>query len=214
MKFLKFTSLCALAAAAWFHPTSVKAEVVYNNSTILTGSFNPGIIEVGDEITLAGLGRTITNFTLQYSGVSFSGSEQLRLRFYANDGALVSGYAAPSTLLYDSGAFGVSGPSTGETLIFDDFGSWNGIVPDSFTWSLQFSNLGVGATPSISLFNPVTVGSSFDDYWENNGTWVLKQGTGPINFGATVEAVPEPSTLALGLIGAVGGVLVYRRQRR
>lgn len=213
MHILKLTTISVLASSVLFSTQSAQAELVFNNSTGLVAPFRPGTLEVGDEIVLGGSARTLTNFTFQYSGFDFAGTEKMQFRIYENDGALVSGFASPSTVLYDSGIFDIAIEGS-QTLIFDDFGLWDGVLPDSFTWSIQFSDLGNNALASIDLFDPITVGSSYNDYWENDGGWILKQGEVPINFNATIEAVPEPSTIALGLIGGMTCLLAYRRQRR
>ncbi len=214
MNLLKSTIFCTLASTALL-AVSAQAELVYDNTTDPTPDrFNIGGIEVGDEIVLGGSGRVLTEFSFQYYGISLSGLEQARLRIYANDGPLVSSESSPGSLLYDSGSF--SGLESGDhTLIFDDFGSWDRVVPNSFTWSVQFSNLGAGAEMGVALFDSVTVGSNYPDYWEKNGgNWVIKQGGEPMNFAAQIQAVPEPSTITLGFLGAAAGVYAFRRQRR
>ena len=215
MHILKLTTISLLASSVLFSSQSVQAELVYNNSTDPTPvPFRPGTIEVGDEIILGGSGRTLTNFTFQYSGFSFSGTEKMQFRIYENDGALVSGSASPGSVLFDSGIFGI-GVEGSQTLIFDEDFGLGLVVPDTFTWSIQFSDLGAEALASIDLFDSIAVGNNFVSYWENDGGWILKEGPdGPIDFNATIEAVPEPSTIALGVMGAVAGIFAYRRRNR
>src|SRR5438445_11555785 len=93
------------------------ADQIYNNSTndLLT-RFNPGTLEVGDEIILASSARYLTNFSFEFWGTNtanpsaFSGSVTATVRFYLNDGTLFNGYAAPGTLLYTSGPFSITSP--------------------------------------------------------------------------------------------------------
>src|SRR6266705_6861628 len=94
------------------------AGTIYDNSVNdLSTRFNPGSLEVGDEIILSVTdpSRYLQTFSFEYygtntAGASFSGSVTAQVRFYLNDGPLdpVSGYPTPGTgasILYDSGAF-------------------------------------------------------------------------------------------------------------
>ena len=204
-----------MAASAIFLAPATQAEVVYQNTTgDLNTMLNPGAFEVGDEIILAPGAGAITNFTFQYTA-SFTGTRQAQLRFYENNGPLSSGFSSPGTNFFDSGQFPI--PSGNNTLVFDtDFGA--GLVaPNHFTWSVQFFGLTGGDSAGPALFDPVTVGTNYDDYWDYNGSaWTLRQSTNgvPINFAAQVEAVPEPSTIALGVLGCVAGWGLSRWLRR
>ncbi|MDQ3014161.1 MAG: PEP-CTERM sorting domain-containing protein [Acidobacteriota bacterium] len=213
---------CSLIALSTLCSNSVtQATVVYQNTTgDLVTFLNSGLAEVGDEIVLAPGGRTLTNFTFQYSLTASSGNETVRLRFYNNNGPAFNGFASPGTNFFDSGAFNISGFGVGaHTLIYDsDFGA--GLtLPDRFTWSVQFAGIGVGETAGPDLFNPVTVGTNLNDYWDNgtNG-WTLRSNpdpiNNPINFAAIAQVVPEPSTVALGMIGCVTLWTLRRRNRR
>lgn len=206
------------------------ASVVYDNSSNdLLIRFNPGAVEVGDEIILApGPERMISTFTFQYWGENFSGDEQIRVRFYANDAFYSShnAFIAPGTPLYDSGPFSI--PVTPRQTIVLDYATLlagNGgnpvIVPDSFTWSVQFLNVnaGAGERAGLDIYDPATTGWNYTSYWENDPIqgWLLKtnQFGIPMSFGARVEAVvPEPNVLALGLGGGLLFLLARSRMRR
>lgn len=215
---LKKASL--LFAALVLFVSSSFADVVYRNTTgdLLT-TLNSGTREVGDEIILGGTSRSLTNFTLQYSATANTVG-LARLRFYENNGAPSNGYTnTPGSVFFDSGTFSLDPAPTGSTLIFDletnpEFALFT--LPDHFTWSMQFT-LAAGSG-GVDLFNPVTVGSSYADFWENDGTgWALRVMTNgtPVNFAAQIEAVPEPSTFALGALGfAVFAGVFARRQIR
>jgi hypothetical protein len=215
MKTMLKNAVCfSIATAALTFAQSVKADIVYQNTTgdTLT-TLNPGAFEVGDEIILAGNQRSLTNFTFQYTLTGDSGATA-QVRFYKNDGTPFNGYATPNSVFYDSGTFSIESGS--HTLIFDDFGGPI-TLPDDFTWTVQFSDVADGETVGPDLFNPVTVGGNYNDYWQNNGgSWVLLQTTNgvPVNFAAQVEVVPEPSTIALGLLGCSMLVGFSRRNRR
>jgi hypothetical protein len=214
IKLLYAGSACV---AAFFVGQSANASLVFDNSTTdLFRRFNPGSVEVGDEIVLAGSDRLVTNFVFQYYGENFTGDELARVRFYINDGAPSSGAARPSTVLYDSGPFSVTATPR-NTLVFDlatlaAGNPWNPgqgiLVPDAFTWTVQFYNPdnNLGYQAGVDMYDPPTVGYDYNSYWDNDplSGWLLKTNASyNMNFGARVEAVPEPNAVVLGLGGAL-----------
>jgi hypothetical protein len=220
---IKLWSVGSACVAAFFAAQSAHAELVFDNSTTdLFKRFNPGSVEVGDEIILAGGARVVTNFVFQYYGEGFDGDESARVRFYANDGPPSSGASRPQSLLYDSGPFSISATPR-STLVFDlaTLAAGNLVnlapgfaMPNSFTWSVQFYNLNnnVGYQAGVDLYNPPTTGWDYNSYWDNDPMlgWLLKtNATLAMNFGARVEAVPEPNAIALGVGGALL-VLLFR----
>jgi hypothetical protein len=223
------SSWAILAAVAMLVGDRVGADIVYNNSTNdLFTRFNPGLAEVGDEIILAGTARTATLFAFQYWGVNFSGNEQAQVRFYANDGAAAPAgptILMPNNVLFDSGLFDIVATPR-STLIFEDFitGAATPLttaLPDSFTWSVQFFGTdGAGESAGVDLYSPPTVGGNYLEYWDNGAGWQYSSLTiggtnGPANFGAYIEAVPEPASIWLGLLGGLGILgLRCRKARR
>jgi hypothetical protein len=211
----RLTAFLCVGAALLLVQTA-RAEIVYDNSTNdKTNNFNPGSLEVGDQIILGGTSRQITNFIFQYYGVNFSGDEAVRLRFYANDGAPYNGYATPGTVLYDSGFFTGIGSTPRNTIIYDRSTLNGGVnVPNEFTWSVLFTGISGGESAGVTIYDPPTTGASYSDYWElNGGSWTLKtNAVYNMNFAARAEAtVPEPSTAALLLIGGIAAWLVRRK---
>lgn len=214
-----------LAAAGVLVGGRAGADIVYNNSTNdLFTRFNPGLAEVGDEVVLAGSGSLfVTNFVFQYWATGLDGVDDAyaQIRFYANDGTNAPGGATifvPETLLFDSGTFSITNNARA-TLVFDQTQLGGGVwVSNSFTWSVQFSGIDGSEAAGVDLYSPPTVGGNYPDYWDNAGSfdWRLRtitiDGTnGPANFGALIEAVPEPKALLLGLLG--GLVLLGLRHR-
>ena len=198
---------------AWVAPTA-RGVVVYSNTDTFVAQFNPGTVEVGDEITLGGTDRFITAFSFEYFGANFGGSEMAKVRFYKNNGRpSTAGPPMPSEIMYDSGTFPI-GATPAATLNFNQADLNGGIlVPNNFTWSVTFSGLGGSALAGVNLYNPPLIGSSFSDYWQNDGdVWGLQTNANfSINFGSQFEAsaVPEPSTVA-GLSVATGLFLMLR----
>jgi hypothetical protein len=193
--------------------------------------FNTGTKEVGDQIVLGNPERFLTYFDFEYWGAnslnqySFAGNVQARVRFYQNDGTLFNGYARPGTMFYDSGWFGGFAPTDYQpfraTIYFTagtDFPSGGLWIPDDeFTWSIQFQGMGATDTVGVDLYSPPEVGQNYPDYWENTdnlGSWtLLTNSVGPMDFGARMYGVPEPSSLVLSLVGGLG-ILALRRLRR
>src|SRR6266851_219171 len=120
MKLIRRNALLLVAVGSIFCSPTLRATIIYDNSVNdLFTRFNPGTIEVGDEILLGSTERYLTNFSFEYYGtntaspgnVTFAGSVQARIRFYQNDGAPFNGYATPGSVIYDSGWFGGFGPT-------------------------------------------------------------------------------------------------------
>ena len=168
------------------------SAVVYDNrvNDLLT-RFVTGADEAGNEIIVAATNAYLQAFSFEYWGTNtsgagnppFGGAVQVRLRMYANDGPLYSGYPTPGTLLYDSGNFAV-GPTPRATVVYDEMDLWiNGLVPlagpvpTNFTWTVQFSGLGPNDQVGLDLYYPPVVGQSYGDYWiKTGGNWELRDG--------------------------------------
>lgn len=215
---LCMTILTAGVLAAGLQAANAQTALYLNSANSLATRFDTGASEVGNQIILIGnQPAKISSFSFEYWGLNFSGGEQARVRFYANDGAnWDSTFKMPGTKLWDSGTFGV-GATPQSVLLFDaDFGAGL-LVPNSFTWTVQFSGLGAGATAGVDLYSPPTAGNTLTSYWINNGSsWDLRASTNSmnLNFGAEVygASVPEPGTYALGGLGLA--LMWWFRSRR
>ncbi len=208
----------------------VSAAVVYDNTNennLHTSAFRTGL-EYGDEIFLVGAERFVTQFVAGYYGDFLAGVVGTgRIRFYLNDGtdAIAGPQTAlrPKTLLWESEPFPLL-PNNQQVVL-----NPNVLVPDSFTWTILFSGLDnvVGNGAALSVVDPVQIGGvlnngsigSYDDFWikntPNDDSWALNRlsgGTVPSNFYARVTAVPEPSILALGVVGVASLWLIRRRK--
>jgi len=97
-----------------------------------------------------------------------------------------------------------------------DFPGGNPVfIPTSdMTWSVQFSGMGVADEVGVDIYSPPVVGSSLNDYWENNGGWQLKTNVVNMNFASKFQATPEPSSVALLVLGGLGLLYASRRSRQ
>jgi hypothetical protein len=199
--------------------TAQADTVVYDNSTSYLGQRYWAVnSEFGDEINLSSstTDRVLRTFKFEYwLSHDVNSNEFVTLSLYKNDGADYFGGTAnptPGTLLYQTS----SAIPSGQRTFLADFTGTNITLPDKFTWTVSFSGVTGSEQVGLLFYDPPTVGSSFDDYWEKVGTtWTLKNFVGgPVsNFGAQVVAVPEPGTIALGAMGAAILGLMARRRR-
>jgi hypothetical protein len=222
-KTLLIAAVFSLAAAAL-----PAATMVYNNGVSYSGFYlNPGTSEVGDEILLGSGPRVANSFQFEYygSGLQSGGvnNEQFRVRFYQNDGAFLgSGPGGdtylPNTVFYDSGFQTLAAPTdpSGRNTYLFDLSYTNLVLPDRFTWSVEFTGIDAGETAGVSIYDPPSVGNNLDDYWlRTGGGWELRGTNGqPINFGAQITTVPEPSTYVIAILGGLCGLAVLGRRRR
>jgi hypothetical protein len=184
-------------------------SVVYDNTANdQESAFSPGSSEVGNEVTLGGTERYVSRFSVGYWGSNtvqeaFAGDVRLRVRFYSNDGPVVSGYASPGTLIYDSGALPIA-PTNGGTLLLTEFQlgaklPLAGTLPGLFTWTAQFSGLSGDDSAGLQLFGPPVTGQVLSNYWEN-GTqgWVLQtNGTSAGDYAVQIAALDRGVNLTV-----------------
>jgi hypothetical protein len=171
------------------------------------------LLEIGDSLNLTGQNRQLSVFEFELAGTLTPDAAKVGIvRLYANDGT--SG--APGTLLYESPTFALeSGPKSYK------ISNIQGVsLPESVTWSFGSAGLGAGESAAVLLYNPPSVGTSSDAFWERTPVgWtskVLDAGTGtiPANFGVRITAVPEPTTIQLAVLGGLAalGYGVFRRR--
>lgn len=186
------------------------AAIIYDNtSTFLAAGLYPLSTEweMGDQVSLAGTERIVTEFSFGHSA-SIVSSGLAQVNFYSNDGI----NNTPGTKLYESEWFPILEGSNEHTLT-----GFSIEVPDTFTWTVHFDG-GEDGLMGLPYYDPPTIGSSDDFVWVN---WELWQGTGwgkqnfpdyIDNFNARITAVPEPNTLFLLGFG-LAGVVAFGKKR-
>jgi hypothetical protein len=199
------------------------APMIYNNGVSYSGRYlNPGTNEVGDEILLGPGGRIASTFQFEYySSTNLPGPtlNEFRIQFYRNNGTPLGGATfLPNTVIYNSDWQTLAVPTdpTGRQTYFFDLSYTNLVLPDRFTWSVQFRGIDAGETNGVSIYDPPSIGNNLDDYWLKTATgWELRGTNGvPISFGAQITAVPEPSTYVLAILGGLFGLAVLNRRKR
>lgn len=169
-------------------------------------TFYANSLEFGDQITLGGTDRVLSSIQFSYFA-NYAQTGGLTFRLYANDGTA----GAPGTVLYTSSPLDILNGGGDVTI---PFLSSSDPLPNSLTYTVSFAGSG---TAGLYVPNAApSVGSSFNDFWVNNGgTWQLNTLTSGdlANFQITVTAVPEPSTVALAALGAAAFLGFAARRR-
>jgi hypothetical protein len=204
--------------------TAIASSIVYDNTMPAEGIFGVigGDTEDGDEITLGGTDRMVTEFEFFYSKWNEATDPTARVRFYQNDGP--SG--TPGSIFFDSREFGIS-DGTGEfSYVLNNLSIQ---APDTFIWTVEF-----GSTPfecpagficdgqpfmvGLNILGEPSIGDSDNYYWTWNYYTSAWQKNGFLvsthNLGAKITAtsVPIPSTFYLLFFGIVGSGIVQRKK--
>jgi hypothetical protein len=172
-----------------------RAEIVYDNSSGSSTNVYYSLLEYGDEVTLGGVGRVMTEFQFEYYGdFVASGGETARLRLYKNDGPGTD--PSPGTVLFDKTFAILPGDQT------ESFTGLSITIPTDLTWTVQFSGLVGGNGDEAGLFfqSPPSVGSSFDDFWLKTASgWKLFSWSGnPVaDFAARITSGTDAPTVAI-----------------
>ena len=201
------TLLLVAASTSWaatvFDNTSTNRSQVFPVATYTVGGSSVTVTEIGDQVTLSGSDRRITDMLVGYAltSANTNRNETATLNIYKDNASGV-----PATLLFSSAPVTLTLAPNGAEAIFQ------GISADlqganTVTWMLNFGDVDAGETLGLVLFGNPTIGVSFDDIWVRaGGTFELKNIPGafqPEAFYARIIAVPEPNTLALLVLGGV-----------
>lgn len=222
MKIRSWYQTVVWTAAASTLGVAAQAQTVIYEATTSSGQVNylSSTNEFGDQIKLAGSGpldRVIGQFKLEYYLSRYvSGNETIQVRIYDNSG---SGTSEPSSLLWDSGAYSLAGRTGYNTLDISDLTDATGkqlVLPDWVTFTVSFAGIEGNETAGLILRDAPTVGESYTDYWEKTASgWETKVlPDTQVTFGAQIISVPEPTTVQLAMLGAMGllGSVAWRRR--
>ena len=210
--FARFSSMRAaliILLLCW-NPPAWSQVIVYDNSTEFSEVNYPSTAEHGDQVILAGTARVMTRFQFEYfADFAAQGDEVARLRFYANTGPNWMGnpdYPTPAALPLWEISFPIqNGYQTADLEVP------NILVPDTFTWTVQFFGITQTTTPrddiaGLLFYGTPTVGASYDDFWEKTPSgWAVfdHSGVPKSNFAARIYAVADPRpTLTISLQGS------------
>jgi hypothetical protein len=219
---------CALLFSVCAFPAQA-AEVIYDNTSASLGTQASEIREYGDEIFVAGVARIISQFQIEYVA-DFRGGNTIptmRFRMYLND---PNNFYKPGEMLWQSEVMPILIPQGNFGVVTFQNLMFNGapvVIPDGYTritFTAEFSGLTMQTATEprdfagLLYYGVPTVGLSYNDFWRRtpNGTdWQLVRTPGVFknNFGARLEAVPEPSVIALGSMLAAAGLWQLFRRR-
>lgn len=212
-----------LAAVALNATSLAQGFIGYENSDNTTQLGQISLAkEFGDQITFNVPGGVeISQFSFEYYGtLTPADTKTAVLKLYALDGAASAnsfGRPTPGTLLFSSTQIGAIKLDSGfNTVTIDGGGLTIGTPANTIAWTVSFNGLSAGEEAGLLIYGGPSIGSSFNDFWTNDGgTWSLNQldnGNIPVNFAAKATIIPEPSTIALALVGAAALLGLRRRQ--
>ena len=220
--------ILGLAATLLLIAPSAQAATIYDNTATnrnlifpvgiytVGGQTNISVTEIGDQVTLGGTARLITDM---FVGISLASSstnrnETAKLKIYEDNAS-----GTPTTLLFSSGAQSLSVGFFEYS--FQGIGAYLG-GSSTVTWMVEFAGVETGETAGLAIFGNPTVGQTFDDIWvraivSGTPTFELKNlptAFQPEGFYAKIIAVPEPSTYALLILAGISLVAFRQVARR
>jgi hypothetical protein len=231
MKTLVWKSLAAGVALYLTASFGACGDILYNNSATDTGNSLDLLNDemLGNEIIMGNASPfdSVSSFSFEiYSPESsFIGANvQMEVYLLPNTGTSFNGYPTPNTAtpLYDSGLFALQTPQQQEGEVVGTINVNLSLapvtVPRDFTLAVEVTGLDAADSVGVELFDPPTTGSSYEDYWLNNGGWGLYTNSTGTAFATRFVGTPtpEPSALTLGAAGAtimlLGAFAVGRRR--
>jgi hypothetical protein len=192
-------AMAACAGGIAAAPVLGQQEIYDNAGTFIAwwGQVPPGAAagpEGGDQVSLGGQSRQVQQleFWYQVGGQAAAGASDLRVRFYANDGA----GGAPGTLIWDSGVRPQFPHISGSNHVA--LAVPNIVVPEVLTWTVEFTGRTGSAAEAMGLriYDPPLVGTSDPAFfWSRFGGNLVpsafQSGT-PANLGARITAAGAP----------------------
>jgi hypothetical protein len=217
---LKFAVIATLGAAC----LSSRAATLYQaNDPTLTDIYSATSSangEIGDEVVSTDTGWQFTGISIKYSA-NYALAGGLTFTIYPNTGPVIQGFPSPdrSNPLFQI----TTDIQSGNNVLSVNYSLGDFYLPKDFTFTLKFAGLTGPNDAGVFFGGPSTSAksSSGDDVWTSTGPaandWALNHlsgGYGNLNAVITANA-PEPSSIALGVVGAAAiGFAAFRRQRQ
>ena len=219
MKLNQFVPATIFAALGLFVPLSQAQTTVLDNTSLSSiggsttlasyqsgvGPRPPRITEMTSGFTTGSSDSVLDSITLDLSTGSGSG---FTLSLYADNGS-----SLPGSLLET--LTGNASPTAGGLVTYTSSGT--ALAANTTYWWVASV-----AAPTAGNFSTVTTGDSagtspegwtFASTYQGNGSgsWNNIGSTAQFSVAATIDAVPEPSTLALAGMGGLGLLMMFRR---
>jgi hypothetical protein len=193
MNAIRLVPLLGLTAAAFCALTASAGTTIYDNTGPWLGGEGFTALEQGDEVHAGGLDRLVTKLTIGVTRQNQPGTASFQAHLYANDGT----NGQPGTMLWQSAVLGGVQLSGGVQLIAFDVPQV--LVPNAFTWTIQVLQNSAGNAVGLVNAGPPSIGTSPSYNWfGGTGSWTKLEYS---DWMARVDAVPEPSALALISMG-------------
>ncbi len=195
MKISFLKAITAVTGIVLAGNVGVRGDTLYQNTANPSGQvMNLGNNQqIGEQVWLGPtVPEYLTSFSFEYyspgPALTYSGSVQMDVRLYANDGTPFNGYATPGTILFDSGNFALANPwsvngTNSGTVVFQLSDLLSGTtplnqnlsMPTNFTFSVTVSGMSGGDAVGLPIFGePPQVGWNAGDYWYDvSGNWQL-----------------------------------------
>lgn len=176
-------------------------------------------LEIAEDLFFGGVNRVLTDITFNYKS-DYASVGGMMVTVYAEGGPDANGLFLPGAKLLEKPLDVRMGSSVANVTLGYNL---QNTITDRVVVAIRFLNVPVGASISLTAQpSQPDIGSTRPGYLERTGPgdqdWALRPLTddkgNPINFilGVKAAIVPEPSTLAFGVVGVALLILVQRRR--
>ena len=216
-------AVLGLASVSSIHATTPDGDLIAGFST---GSGNDIVVDLGNHSTLYS-GQTWSAATLGISGTTFTWG----VIGDTSNGAAGTGPISGLNYLWTTAigtpnvinSGGYNSKDIGISTIFGNLdnpitgpGSYLLDSAQGYSWAYQTVSGALTTTYHNAYLNPNTSGANTINLYQivDNGSSPVLEGTFTLNSsGLTFNAVPEPSTYALALLGGVGMLVLSSRKQ-